>query len=47
MAWIFKEGEKPNILQELILAAVGELLEHAQAIQRGGDRTWKPVLDTP
>lgn len=27
MAWVFKGGEKPNILQELILAAVGELWE--------------------
>lgn len=37
MAWIFKEGEKSNILRELILTALSELLEHAQAIQRGGD----------
>lgn len=47
MAWIFKEGEKPNILRELILTAVSELSEHAQAIQRGEDWTWKPVSDTP
>lgn len=45
MAWIFKEGEKPNILRELILTAVSKLSEHAQAIQGGGDRTWKPVSD--
>lgn len=47
MAWIFKEGEKPNILRALILTAVGELVEHAQPISSRGDQTWKSVSDAP